>query len=142
MPWLIDGSNVLGTAGADRHSDEAKRELVRLLSRFARARRTRITCVFDGDAPGGFATGLGTVAVVFSGRRTGDDVILERSAQGRGWTVVTADRALADRVRRRQVSVIGSREFLREAELLPVDEASTAEDWSRWFDDPKNRTDF
>ena len=142
MPWLIDGSNVLGTSGADRHSDEAKRDLVRLLTRFARARRTRVTCVFDGEQPGGFATGLGAVSIVFSAPRAADDVIIERSGQGRGWTVVTADRALGERVRRRHVSVIGSREFLTEAEQLAAEDPESGEDWSRWFDDPKNRTEF
>ena len=41
MPWLIDGSNVLGAMRVDRHGDEGKRGLVRLLASFARARRTR-----------------------------------------------------------------------------------------------------
>jgi len=55
MPWLIDGSNVLGAMRVDRHADEPKRGLVRLLANFARAKRTRVTCIFDGPEPWSFA---------------------------------------------------------------------------------------
>jgi predicted RNA-binding protein with PIN domain len=142
MPWLIDGSNVLGIAGADRHSDEAKRALVRTLTRFARAKRTRITCVFDGEPPAGFATSLGAVSIVFSAARTADDIIVSRASHGRGWNVVTSDRALGDRIRGRHVTLVGSREFLQQAETLREDGTAAEEDWAAWFADPKNRQTF
>src|SRR5688572_33094547 len=91
---------------ADRHSDDAKRGLVRLLAAFARAKRTRVTCVFDGLEPPSFGKHLGSVSVAFSGARSADELIIERAASGRGWSIVTSDRGLAARVQRRQVEVV------------------------------------
>lgn len=142
MPWLIDGSNVLGAMRVDRHSDEPKRNLVRLLASFARARRTRVTCIFDGPEPASFAKGLGAVTVVFSGARTADDLIVERTGHGRGWSVVTADRALAARIRGRHVGVVAPATFLREIETAAGGESETDNDWLAWFSDPENRTKF
>src|SRR5688572_9518380 len=122
MPWLIDGSNVLGAMRVDRHGEEGKRGLVRLLASFARAKRTRVTCIFDGPEPGSFAKQLGSVTVAFSGNRSADELIVERAAGGRGWSVVTSDRGLAARVARRQVAVVSPTAFIRQLE-----EASTSE---------------
>ena|SRR5687767_880945 len=142
MPWLVDGSNVLGAMRADRHSDEAKRGLMRLLAGFARARRTRVTCIFDGSEPPSFGRHLGGVIAVFSGTRSADDLITERAAQGRGWSVVTSDRELAARVQRRQVAVVAPAAFIREMEASATGEELAGDDWSTWFEDPKNRIDF
>ena len=140
MPWLIDGSNVLG---ADRHSDESKRALVRLLAQFARAKRTRVTCVFDGPEPHAFATHLGSVTVVFSGGRTADEVIIARAATGRGWSVVTSDRGLAARVAGRHVEIVESSAFLSLAEAEQGgEEPAGGKDWEAYFSDPKNRLKF
>jgi predicted RNA-binding protein with PIN domain len=142
MPYLIDGSNVLGAMRVDRHSDDGKRGLVRLLADFARAKRTRVTCVFDGPEPASFARHLGSVSVVFSGARSADDVIVERAANGRGWSVVTSDRGLAARVQRRQVSVVAPVGFIREMEASASGSEAGNEDWTAYFSDPKNRMDF
>ena len=142
MAWLIDGSNVLGAMRVDRHSDESKRGLVRLLVAFARARRTRVSCIFDGPEPPSFGKHLGAVTVAFSGARSADDIIIERAAQGRGWNVVTSDRALASRVERRHVSVVAPVKFIREMELAASGSESAEEDWAAYFSDPKNRMDF
>ena len=142
MPWLIDGSNVLGAMRVDRHGDDAKRGLVRLLAGFARAKRTRVTCVFDGPEPASFAKHLGNVSVVFSGSRSADDVIIERASGGRGWSVVTSDRGLASRVQRRQVSVVAPAQFIREMEESASGETDVSADWVAYFSDEKNRTKF
>ena len=142
MPWLIDGSNVLGAMRVDRHGDESKRGLVRLLAGFARAKRTRVTCVFDGPEPASFARHLGAVSVVFSGPRSADEIIAERAMNGRGWSVVTSDRGCAARVAGRHVTVIPAEQLMRELELLQRDEPADAEDWQAWFSDPKNRDRF
>ena len=142
MPWLIDGSNLLGAMRADRHSDDAKRGLMRLLAGFARARRTRVTCIFDGPEPPSFARHLGAVVAVFSGTRTADELIIERAANGRGWSVVTSDRGLAAKVQRRQVSVVAPAVFIREMESSAGGEEGSGDDWTAWFSDPKNRMDF
>ena len=142
MPWLIDGSNVLGAMRVDRHGEEGKRGLVRLLASFARAKQTRVTCVFDGPEPPSFAKILGSVTVVFSAHRSADDVIAERAASGRGWSVVTSDRGLAARVARRQVEIVAPQPFIREMEASAGTDETGAEDWTAYFSDPKNRIDF
>lgn len=142
MPWLVDGSNVLGAARLDRYSDDAKRELVRLLAAFARSRKTRVSCIFDGDEPPSFAKHLGSVTVAFSGRRPADDVIIERAAHGRGWTVVTSDVQLAQRVSRREVNVLASSAFLRQLEQAEAGEGTHSSDWEHYFSDPSNRHKF
>lgn len=142
MPFLIDGSNLLGAMRADRHSDHAKRALVRLLANFARAKKTRLTCVFDGVEPPSFARLLGGLSVTFSSPRSADDVIAERAAQGRGWKVVTSDRGLAARVQRREVEIVPSAIFLRQLEESGSAEESAGEDWDAYFSDSKNRLKF
>jgi hypothetical protein len=142
MPWLIDGSNVLGAMRVDRHGDEGKRALVRLLASFARAKRTRVTCIFDGPAPASFARHLGSVTVAFSAPRSADVLIVERAAHGRGWSVVTNDRGLASRVRRRDVEVVAPNVFIRQMEEAGSGEESLADDWDAYFSDPTNRLKF
>jgi uncharacterized protein YaiI (UPF0178 family) len=115
---------------------------VRLLAGFARAKRTRVTCIFDGPEPASFGRHLGGVTVVFSGGRTADDLIAERAAQGRGWSVVTSDRGLAARVERRQVSVVAPGDFIREMETSSSAEPELGDDWDAYFSDDKNRLKF
>lgn len=142
MPWLIDGSNVLGVMRVDRHSDESKRGLLRLLASFARAKKTRVTCVFDGPEPPSFARHLGSVTIVFSAPKSADELIVARASSGRGWNVVTSDRGLAARVERRQVRVVAPTAFIREMELAASGGESGEEDWAAYFSDPKNRMEF
>ena len=126
----------------DRHSDDAKRGLMRLLAGFARAKRTRVTCIFDGPEPASFGRSLGGATAVFSGSRAADELIVERAASGRGWSVVTSDRGLATRVQRRQVNVVAPAVFIREIEATASGDEAGGDDWSTWFSDPKNRIDF
>jgi predicted RNA-binding protein with PIN domain len=142
MPWIIDGSNVLGAMRVDRHGDESKRGLVRLLASFARAKRTRVTCVFDGPEPPSFARSLGSVSVVFSGGRSADDVIVERACNGRGWSVVTSDRGLAARVQRREVAIVAPLLLIREMEESASGEPESGGDWEAYFSDSTNRMKF
>jgi predicted RNA-binding protein with PIN domain len=142
MPWLIDGSNVLGAMRVDRHGEEGKRGLVRLLASFARAKRTRVTCIFDGPEPPSFARHLGSVTVAFSAPRSADDVIAERAANGRGWSVVTSDRGLAARVRRRDVEIVAPNVFIRQMEEAGSGEESVSDDWDAYFSDPENKLKF
>ncbi len=142
MPFLIDGSNLLGAMRADRHADEAKRGLVRLLAGFARAKRTRVTLVFDGPEPASFARHLGSVTVAFAAPRSADDVIAERAAQGRGWSVVTSDRGLTARVARRHVTIVAPADFIREVEAASSGEETVGGEWEAYFSDDKNRMKF
>jgi len=148
MSWLIDGSNVLGRLRLPRESDAAKRELVTLLARFARARRVRVACYFDGLEPASFAKHLGGVSVIFSGNRPADDLIVgrvaDRGMSGGAWNVVTSDQALASRVSGRRVTVVSPAELAHQFEqLAPEGEGQpSADDWAAWFSDPKNRDGF
>ena len=142
MPFLIDGSNLLGAMKVDRRSEESKRKLVTLLASFARARKTRVTCVFDGPEPPSFARHLGAVTIAFSGHRAADDLIAERAANGRGWSVVTQDRHLAQRVGGKHVEIVAPAAFIRDMEASAGSEESPDDDWTAFFSDPKNRIDF
>ncbi len=142
MPFLIDGSNVLGAMRVDRHGEEGKRGLVRLLAAFARARKTRVTCIFDGPEPPSFAKSLGAVTVAFSGTRSADDLIAERAANGRGWSVVTSDRGLAARVQRRQVEIVAPTVFIRQMEEAASGEEQPGGDWDTYFSDPRKQAEI
>jgi rRNA-processing protein FCF1 len=142
--WLIDGSNVLGAMRLDRASTDAKRELARLAAAFARAKRTRLTCYFDGVEPQAFARHLGNTTIVFSGSRTADELIANRAEDNASnFTVVTSDRELASRVTRRRVKVVTAQQFVKELRALESEPGeASADDWLAYFSDPKNRQDF
>jgi hypothetical protein len=143
MSWVIDGNNLLGRAGASRDASDTKRQLVRSLANFARAKRTKVACYFDGSEPENFGRHLGSVSVIFSGARSADDLIANKVATGSGWKVVTADRGLSARIQRRQVEVINPGGFMAELEALPKgEEKVVGEEWLAWFSDPKNRNIF
>src|SRR5207248_11745790 len=113
------------------------------LGRFARAKRTRVVGVFDGEEHGPCGRHLGGVSVVFSGAREADELIVARVASGSGWKVVTSDRGLAGRVGGRRVEVIEPRRLLAEIDTLPPsEERGVADDWISYFSDPKNRNVF
>jgi predicted RNA-binding protein with PIN domain len=143
MPWLIDGSNVLGALRADLKAVEPKRELARVAASFARLRKTKVTCYFDGPEPPSFARHLGAATIVFSGTRSADELIVERVHSGASGYVVTSDRELGARVGGRRVKVIDAAQFVRELQELERDpDTSPAEDWNAYFSDPKNRQKF
>ncbi len=143
MPWLIDGNNVLGVMRVDRVAVEPKRELSKLVAAFARSRRTKVTCYFDGPEPPSFARHLGSATILFSGTRSADDLIVERVRGGAAGNVVTSDRELAARVAGRRVKIIDAVQFVRELQELERDPStSPTEDWMAYFSDPKNRKKF
>lgn len=142
MSWVIDGNNLLGRLGIARESADAKRELVRRLAQFARSKRARVVCCFDGPEPPSFGKHLGGVTVVFSGARPADELIAQRVASGNGWKVVTSDQALASRVGGRRVAIIPPQQFARELEESQPPESVDAADWQAYFSDPKNRNSF
>jgi predicted RNA-binding protein with PIN domain len=141
MPYLVDGHNLLGALRLDRESGDVQRDLARRLGALARARKTKVYCVFDGEAPEQFGRTAGNVTVEFSGHRTADDLIEKRCATGSSWKVVTADRRLADRVRRRAVEVVEPKAFAAELEELSRkgDDTPAGGEWVDYFSDPKNR---
>ena len=144
MAWIIDGSNVLGAMRLDRSSVDAKRELARLAAAFARAKRTRVTLYFDGLEPPAFARHLGNTTIVFSGARTADDLIAQRVEEiATNCNVVTSDRELTSRVKRRRVEVVDAARFISELRVIESERGdANSDDWLAYFSDPKNREDF
>ena len=141
--WLIDGSNVLGAMRVDRNAVESKRQLARLVASFSRAKRTRVTLFFDGPEPANFARHLGGATIVFTAKRTADDVIIEQARAARDAHVVTSDRELAARVGGRRIEVVDAQQFVRELEAAEnAPETASSDDWMSYFSDPKNRERF
>lgn len=143
MRHIVDGSNLLGALGLARESDESKRQLVCMLAAFARAKRCRVDCVFDGARPDGFAASFGGLSVKFSHPRSGDDLV-EHLVAGDSvpCVVVTSDRALGSRLRSRRVKVETCAEFrpaLERAAQSCEQETPQSGDWEAYFSDPKNR---
>ena len=143
MAWLIDGSNVLGALRLDRQSVDAKRDLARLCAAFARAKRTRVTCYFDGNEPPAFARHLGNTTIVFSGARTADELIVQRVEESASqMTVVTADRELQSRVARRRVRTVTAQEFVHELRAFRVHKKWAARIGRLTFPIPKTGKNF
>ncbi len=107
MPWLIDAANLGGVLGGAAGARNTEGILAALLP-WARARQ-QVVVVFDGPERPGMATHLGGVEIVWSGRRSADEVITKRLAaiagkpasakRAKSWTVITNDQALARRCR-------------------------------------------
>ncbi|HKY33940.1 MAG TPA: NYN domain-containing protein [Candidatus Polarisedimenticolia bacterium] len=151
MPYLIDGSNLLGAA-RDRRLGLPRDEegLVARLASFAEARSARVVAVFDGPAegrgPAGRASRAGRVKVFYSGSgRAADDVLVDRvrrESAPADWIVVTSDNDLRRRVRSAGGRVMGCREF-SETMARALDRRSGAvedkplpgdvEEWEAWF---------
>jgi predicted RNA-binding protein with PIN domain len=140
---LVDGSNLLGALRLDRQGDGPKRELLKLLAEYGRKRRRRILCFFDGPRPAAFATQLGHVTGRFTAPKSADDAIVEEVEKlgKEPFEVVTADRALAVRCRRRNVTILDSAAFARDLERIGDEGEGSApsEEWESYFSDPKNR---
>lgn len=145
MSWVVDGNNLLGRiSNTARESVDAKRELVQRLGQFARSKRVRVACYFDGPEPEHFGKHLGSVIVIFSGRKSADELIAQRVSERDGWKVVTSDQALAARVAGRRVEIVAPHELVRMLEETARQQAggSDVDDWQAYFSDPKNRNVF
>jgi predicted RNA-binding protein with PIN domain len=142
MRVLVDGSNLLGAMRLDRESGEAKRELLRRLASWARRRKAKVVCFFDGYRPAAFAGTLGAVVARFSHPRAADDAIVEEVEKiaRESFRIVTSDAALAARCRGRRVEIVDARSFARELEEPDGErDDPPAEEWESYFSDPKNR---
>ena len=142
MRILVDGSNVLGAMGLERESSESKRHLLRLLVAYGRAHRRKLTCFFDGERPADFGAGPGAIQIRFCAPVSADDsIVAEVERKREPFRVVTSDRGIAMRVKRRDVETVDARQFIRELESIPEGEPPTGTDveWESYFSDPKNR---
>jgi predicted RNA-binding protein with PIN domain len=125
--WLVDGFNVLHAGvlvGRDRASwwNEARREqLLAIVERFEAEREdAEIWVVFDGPSAAEPAAREGSrVHVAFA--RSADEWLVKRvRAAGGSVCVVTGDRQLADRARRRGAEVLSPRRFLARCGHVPA----------------------
>ncbi len=145
---LIDGNNLLGQRGITRET------LLRELADLARAKRRKLTVVFDGPPDHGRpkVQQLGDVTVVHAAPRSADEEIVRRVREARdprGVTVVTDDRVLCESVdaaggRTLAVAAFrqaGSQRLTKKAAEGEDkrDPGGSASDWARWFSDPRNR---
>jgi predicted RNA-binding protein with PIN domain len=114
---IVDGNNVIGSRpdGWWRDRKGAARRLVASLQELARGSGDRISVVFDGsprpEVPEGVHDGVLVAYATRAGRDAADDRIVEEVARDRdpaSLTVVTSDRALADRVRALGADVEGA----------------------------------
>lgn len=149
MPFLIDGNNLLGLRPEILVKDPAVRSrLVKRLADFARAKRTSVMVVFDGEPEEGTLRPdmtLGGVRVIFAGRKSDADSrilkILDEVRDPAGFTLVTSDRQLGDRARQRRARCVTSIKFRRTLEeLAPAGagedaplSADQVADWESWF---------
>jgi predicted RNA-binding protein with PIN domain len=115
--WLVDGMNVVGSRpdGWWRDRRGAMRALAEQLAAFAETAGEPVTVVFDGRP---FAVDAGEVEVEFAprGPNAADDAIARRVAadpEPESLSVVTSDRALAERVRERGAEVVAAGSFRR-----------------------------
>src|SRR5262245_8444648 len=149
MPYLVDGNNLLGLRPEVLAKEPGiRRRLVTQLAAFARARRTSVSVVFDGDPDeDGLRSDmtLGGVRAIFSGRTSDADGrilrILDEAKDPAGFTLVTSDRALGDRARQRRARCVTSLKFRRTLEEIgaareddaPLS-ADQVADWESWFE--------
>jgi hypothetical protein len=111
-----------------------------------RNERMSVTVVFDGPPPSGAPSreSLGSATVVYSGSTSADDVIIDRLPAGRDaaqWVVVTNDRELEHRARRRGATVRGLDRWIQRSRPTarrprPESKLSSHEiaEWERYFD--------
>lgn len=132
--WIIvDGYNVIRQwpelAMLDRADLQSGREaLLSELQSYGRAKRHKITVVFDGREQGGLSEGMGSVRgidVRYSRRgETADSVIARLVAEGgERAVVVSSDREVADSARRHGAAWLSAAEFLARVEasrLVPL----------------------
>jgi predicted RNA-binding protein with PIN domain len=120
VPFLIDGSNLLGATPGLRHDRAADRdELRRRLLRSPTVRRAGMTLVFDGAGHGGQSRDrlAPNVEIRYSGpRRDADTLIrslLDRASPNH-YVLVTDDRELRDYARIHRFRLQGCTQFLRQ----------------------------
>ena len=119
--WLVDGMNVIGSR-PDRwwnDPDRAVRRFIDELVDYAEATGDEVVVVFDHQ-PRDLTPGTrGPIEVMFAsrtGRNAADHEIVELVAEAESpetITVVTSDRALADRVKQRGAKVAPAGSFRR-----------------------------
>ena len=146
MPYFLDGNNLIGQARRTaRPSEEDCLSLVREIAERLRRTRARAVLFFDGHGTGR-ASSLGNLTVRNAGSGSADDAIaaaIEASRTPGEIVVVTADRALAGRVRDAGAKCVRPDEFWerfgkpRGAGASKESPPVNVEEWMRYFEEGK-----
>ena len=150
MPYLLDGNNLIGSVlGRSRPTEEDRQALVAEIADRLRRSRATTRLYFDGPV-GNRATALGSLSVQASSAGGADDAIVRdvaRAADPSSMIVVTADRDLQRRVREAGGKTCAPSEFFvrfgrREGrqDSPGSGERVDVEEWTRFFEDERNRT--
>jgi predicted RNA-binding protein with PIN domain len=117
VPYLVDGNNLLGSWGGPREGNDRRREVIRRVADFCRAKRVRATLVFDGapertDLP---EQDLRPVLVRYPPPGQDADTVIreliERVERPSEWIVVTSDKALYSYVKTLGARVMRAHEW-------------------------------
>ena len=117
MPYLIDGNNLLGSWGGPAVPGDGRREVVRRVAAFCRAKGARAIIVFDGAPFRAEAAEqqLGAVTIRFPGPgRDADSLIREivdAAARPAELVVVSSDKAVYSYARTRGARVLRAHEW-------------------------------
>ena len=129
MHILIDGYNLIRQTDLRRFEvislEKGRRELVRRLALYKKARKHKITVVFDGIAGESFAEERDRssgISIIYSRKGESADDVIKRAVRNHSeqLLVVTSDRGIALAVGRQGFSVVTSQAFaqkLQESEL-------------------------
>ncbi len=150
MPYLLDGNNLIGSVlGRSRPTPEDRQALVAEIAERLRRNRATARLYFDGPS-GDRPTSLGSLSVRAAEAGGADEAIVRdvaRAADPSSMIVVTADRELQRRVREAGGKTCAPSEFFdrfgrRQAREGPrsSEERVDVEEWTRFFEDDRNRT--
>ena len=157
--YLIDGNNVIGRRAKgyeDWFQDKpgARRQFLKDLARLTKAKKLRLSVVFDGAPDQSFPDGASYRGVKVFYARPGSDAdsriieMVETERNPKNLIVVTSDRKLSDRVRVCGVRVIRAGEFQQLLDELsasayrsgnagnpapPDTKEEKMDDWMRYF---------
>lgn len=130
MLIIVDGYNLIRQwpemAMLDRVDLESGREaLLQALQTYQRARRHRVTVVFDGRERGDLSGGSGKaggVTVRYSRQGESADLVIARMVAdaGSGAVVVSSDREIQAAARRHGATPVGSEEFIARMDAARV----------------------
>jgi predicted RNA-binding protein with PIN domain len=151
MPYLIDGNNLIGAIRViDIRDKTAREKMTRMLGAYQRAKKNRVTVVYDGPPPDGIrpVTHIGGLRVIYSGPESDADTrirrIIDESSDPKSLTVVSSDRQVYSHARwrgARAMRVMAFYEELQRAlgrvgrEAAEFDALSSDEvdDWIRYL---------
>ncbi len=149
MTYIIDAYNLINAVPELKRRtesfgmDRVRWDLLNAIGEFADRKGCDCIVVFDGVAKG--AGGSGRVRVLSSRNRSADAIIQEHSRKlGRNLTVISSDLEILGTARTNLSSVITSREFAPELDILkalPADKAEATRVHPRHLEELRERSE-